>query len=72
MKLVIYFKSLVDEKNKGYFKRMRKIGFSSVNNVDNAKIFKNRKEVNIILDKLKATEGKYYNFEVWEVLENGI
>lgn len=72
MKLVISFKSLVDETNKGYFKRMRKIGFSSVSNVDNAKIFKNRKDINSIIDKLKATEGKYYNFEVWEVLENGI
>lgn len=71
MKLVISFKSLVDETNKGYFKRMKKIGFTSVNNVDNARKFKNKKEVNIIIDKLKATEGKYYNFEVWEVLENG-
>lgn len=71
MELVIYFKSLVDETNKGYFLRMRKTGFSSVNNVDRARKFKSQKDVNIILDKLKNTERKYYKFEVWEVLSNG-
>lgn len=71
MELVIYFKSLVDETNKGYFLRMRKTGFSSVNNVDRARKFKSQKDVNIILDKLKNMERKYYKFEVWEVLSNG-
>lgn len=71
MELVIYFKSLVDETNKGYFLRMRKTGFSSVNNVDRARKFKSQKDVNIILDKLKNMEREYYKFEVWEVLSNG-
>ena len=71
MELVIYFKSLVDETNKGYFLRMRKTGFSSVNNVDRDRKFKSQKDVNIILDKLKNMEREYYKFEVWEVLSNG-
>lgn len=70
MKLVISFKSLVDETNKGYFLRINNKGFSSVKNVDNAKIFKSRKDVNIILDRLEQKEGKFYKFEVWEILGN--
>ena len=67
MELVIYFKSLVDKENKGYFKRFRKIGFSSSYNIDGAKIFNNKKDTNKVLNRLKEKEGKYYNFEIWKV-----
>ena len=71
MELVIYFKSLVDEENKGYFKRFRKIGFLSSYTVDGAKIFNNKKDINKVINRLKEKEGEYYNFEIWEVLKNG-
>lgn len=70
MKLVISFRSLVDETNKGYFLRINNKGFSSVKSVDNARIFKSKNGVNIVLDKLKEKEGKFYKFDVWEILEN--
>lgn len=71
MELVIYFKSLVDNGNKGYFKRFRKIGFSSSYNVNGAKKFNNKRKIREVLNKLREKEGKYYNFKILEVLSNG-
>lgn len=68
MELVIFFESKTDKENKGYFKNMKKIGFSSVHNVNNARKFRGFKQVIPILEKLNELEGKYYSFSIWEVL----
>lgn len=64
MKTIIFFQSLIDETNKGYFVKLQKVGFLGSSHIETAKKFKNETEAKKTLDKLKEKEKNYYNFKI--------
>ena len=69
MYFVIYFESLIDKENIGFFQRFKKVGFWSVNNTKCARRFKTNIEANNVLKRLKKIERKYYNFKILKMEE---
>lgn len=67
MKFVISFQSKTQPENTGFFYRNRKVGFSSVNNLNMARKFKTEPEALRILADLETREGEWYIFELNEV-----
>lgn len=64
MKTIIFFQSKTDDKNKGYFVKLQKVGFLGSSHIETAKNFKNETEAKKTLDKLDKKEKDYYNFKI--------
>ena len=64
---IIYFQSKVENDNKGYFYRNRKVGFTSVFKPEKAKKFKAEDTAFAQLKTLQEKEGEYYIFEIKEI-----
>lgn len=70
MNKVIYFESKINPINRGFFKRIDKNGFYSVNFLKNARIFKSDKNILKNYYDLLRKEGDFYNFYILEVLKD--
>ena len=64
---IIFFQSKVEDKNKGYFYRNRKEGFTSVFQPERAKRFQTEDTAFSRLKSLQEKEGEYYDFEIKEI-----
>ena len=67
IKYVIYFQSKVEDDNKGYFYRNRKVGFTAVFQPERAKKFKTEDTAFAQLKTLQEKEGEFYIFEIKEI-----
>jgi hypothetical protein len=63
-RFIIEFQSKTVPENRGYFYRPRKVGFSSVYNIDMARKFKTEELARRCLQHLEEVEGEWYTFEI--------
>ena len=68
VKKVIYFESLTDKENKGYFQRINKSGgFLSTQHIEMARLFKSEQAAKNTFIKLLERQSNWYKFKILDI-----